>query len=224
MIYWAVFLFISLGDISWWYYCVDGTFWRFLCANCRAIHVVHRLCWYERLRPTPELESTQSSRRLLSLLTPTANLGWRGGLSKLPLGSVICYKDPQNSLKLCYTQLLWFIIGIKINQRKRCLEQSPGVFQRWSFLFTLLVTCYSLAGMYGNMGGVLPTKATQPGLGVHNGTPLHLGWLIDWLSTWLISVSSLNTAPHPPTPAGSPGVIQSPYPKSHGWCESKPPL
>ena len=61
MIYWAVFLFISLRGISWCYYCVDGTFWRFLYANCRAIHAVHRLCWYERLRSTPELESTQSS-------------------------------------------------------------------------------------------------------------------------------------------------------------------
>ena len=46
-----------------------------LYANCRAIHAVHRLCWYERLRSTPELETTQSSRRLLSSLTPTANLG-----------------------------------------------------------------------------------------------------------------------------------------------------
>ena len=84
MIYWAVFLFISLGGISWWYYCVDGTFWRFLYANCRAIHVVHRLCWYEKLRSTRVREHTVLQKTALTFDT-NSKFGVMGGLSKLPL-------------------------------------------------------------------------------------------------------------------------------------------
>ena len=103
-------------------------------------------------------------------------------------------KTHKTLLKLLYSEFLWFIIGIKINQRNRCLEQSPGIFRRWSFLFTLLVTCYSLAGDVRQYGWSIANQGNSTRPWCPHWDSIAFG-MIDWLSTGLISVSSLNTSP-----------------------------
>lgn len=144
-------------------------------------HMVARglpLC--ERLGSTAELE-TQSSRRLPSLWHQLQIWGGAGVLKTTLRFVCLLKRLTELHWKLLFSQW-WFITGSKISQRKKCVGQSQGMFQMWSFHNYYLGNCVTLLTvMCDNLHGILSTRVVHPALVFILG--LHYMGMIDWVST-----------------------------------------